>query len=99
MRLLKIMILNELHATKYIKLKSRPSVTPITHLGLPTSPYQLPYSIHKSPSYFKFVTASECGDQVAFCSRLKMKKWRKLEQHFIENHSHMAQWLEQLTYI
>jgi len=75
----------------YIKLKSRPSVTPITHLGLPTSTYQLPNIINPSSSYFKFVTASECGDQVVFCSRLKTKKWRKLEQHFIENHSHMAQ--------
>ena len=28
-----------------------------------------------------------------------MKKWRKLEQHSIENYSHMAQWVEQLTCI
>ena len=28
-----------------------------------------------------------------------MKKWRKLEQNSIENHSHMAQWVEQLTCI
>ena len=26
-------------------------------------------------------------------------KWRKLEQHSIENHSHIAQWVEQLTCI
>ena len=28
-----------------------------------------------------------------------MKKWRKLKQHSIKNHSHMAQWLKQLTCI
>ena len=75
------------------------SVMPITHLGLPTSPYQLLNIINPSSSNFKFVTASEFGDQVVFCSRLKTKKWRKLEQHSIKNHSHMAQWLEQLTCI
>jgi len=62
----------------------------LTLLGLPTSPYQLPNTINLSFSYFKFVIASECGDHIAFCSRLKMKKWRKLEQHSIENHSCMA---------
>ena len=63
------------------------SVMPITHLGLPILPYQLPNIIKPSSSYFKFVTASECNDQVAFYSRLKMKKWRKLEQLSIENRS------------
>jgi len=38
-------------------------------------------------------------DQIAFYSRLKTKKWRKFEQHSIENHSHMAQWVEQLACI
>ena len=28
-----------------------------------------------------------------------MKKWRKFEQHSIQSHSHMAQWVEQLTCI
>jgi len=42
---------------------------------------------------------SKCGDQLAFYSRLKMKKWRKLEQRSIENHSHMAQSVVQLTSI
>ena len=28
-----------------------------------------------------------------------MKKWRKLKQHSMENHSHIAQWIEQLTCI
>ena len=87
----------------YIKLKSRPSVclsvTLLTRLGLLTSTYQLPNIINPSSSYFKFVTTSECGDQITFCSRLKMKKWRKLEQHSIKNHSRMAQWVEQLTCI
>ena len=87
----------------YIKLKSRPSVclsvTLITHLGQPTVIYQLPIIINPSSSYFKFVTVSECGDQIAFCSGLKTKKWRKLEQHSIENHSHMAQSVVQLTCI
>ena len=73
-----------------------PSVTPITHLGLPTWTYQLPNIINLSFSYFKFVTASEYGDQVAFWSRLKTKKWRNLEQYSIKNYSHMAQWVEQL---
>ena len=81
----------------YIKLKSCPSVTLLTRLRLLTSTYQLPNIINPSSSYFKFVTVSECGDQIAFCSRLKTKKWRKLKQHSIENHSHMAQWVEQLT--
>ena len=81
------------------KLSVRPSVTPITHLGQPTVAYQLPNFINPSSSYFKFVTVSECSDQIAFCSRSKTKKWRKLEQHSIENHSHMAQWVVQLTCI
>ena len=74
----------------YIKLKSRPSVCPsitlINALGLLTSTYQLPNTIIPSSSYFKFVTMSECS---ALCSGLKTKKWRKLEQHFFENHSHL----------
>ena len=59
------------------------------------------YNIYKAEKLFvfKFVTASECGDQIVFCSGLKMKKWRKLKQHSIRNHSHMAQWVEQLTCI
>jgi len=28
-----------------------------------------------------------------------MKKWRKVEQRSTENHSHIAQWVEQLTCI
>ena len=91
------------NAGLYIKLKSCPSVclsiTPITHLGQPIVTYQLPNIINPSSSYFKFVTASECGDQIVFCSGLKTKKWRKLEQHSIQNHNHMAQWVEQLTCI
>ena len=75
------------------------SVTPIAHLRLLKSTYQLPNIINPSSSYFKFVTASECSDQIAFCSGLKTKKWRKLEQHSIENHSHMAQLVVQLTCI
>jgi len=61
-----------------------PSVTVITVLGLLTSTYQLPNIINPSSSYFKFVTASKCSDQLAFCSCLKTKKWRKLEQHSIK---------------
>ena len=38
----------------------------LTHLELPTSTYQLPHIINPSFSYFKFVTASECSDQIAF---------------------------------
>ena len=91
----------------YIKLKSHPSVclsvclsvTLLTRLELLTWTYQLPNTINPSSSYFKFVTASKCGDQIAFCSGLKTKKWRKLKQHSIENHSRMAQWVEQLTCI
>ena len=91
----------------YIKLKSRPSVclsvrpsvTPLTRLKLPTSTYQLPNIINPSSSYFEFVTVSECSDQIVFCSRLKTKKWRKLEQHSIENHSYMARSVVQLTCI
>ena len=75
----------------YIKLKSRPSVclsvTLLTRLEPMTSTYQLPNIINPSSSNFKFVTASKCGDQIAFCSGLKTKKWRKLEQHSIKNHS------------
>ena len=41
----------------------------------------------------------QCGDQLAFCRGLKTKKWRKLEQNSIKNHSHIAQWVEQLTCI
>ena len=91
----------------YIKLKSylyvclsiQSFVTLITPLVLLTSTYQLSTIINSSFSYLKFVTTSECGDQIAFGSGLKTKKWRKLEQHSIENHSHMAQLLEQLTCI
>ena len=55
---------------------------------------------HQKPSStsFKFVTTSQCGDQLAFYSCLKTKKWRKLEQHSIENHSHIAQWVVQLEF-
>ena len=81
------------------KLSVRLSITLITRLKLPTSTYQLCNIINPSSSYFKFVTTSECGDQIVFCSGLKTKKWRKLEQHSIENHSRMAQWVEQLTCI
>ena len=88
------------HISIYIKLKSCPSVclsvTLLTCLGLSTLPYQLPNIKNPSLSSFKFVTASKCG---AFYSRLKTKKWRKLEQHSIENHSHMAQSVVQLTCI
>ena len=75
------------------------SVMLLTLLELSTSPYQLPNIKSPSSCSFKFVTASKCGDQLAFYSRLKTKKWRKLEQHSIENHSHMAQSVVQLTYI
>ena len=61
--------------------------------------YQLPNIKNSSSLSFKFVTMSKCGDQLAFYSRLKMKKWRKLEQHSIKNHSHMAQSAVQLTCI
>ena len=85
----------------YIKLKSRPSVclsvTLLTCLGLLTFTHQLPNIINPSSYYLKFVTASECGDQITFCSRLKTKRWRKLKQHSIKNHSCMAQWVKQLT--
>ena len=87
----------------YIKEKSCPSVCPsvtlLIRLGLSTSPYQLSNIKNPSSSSFKFVTASKCGDQLAFYSRLKTRKWRKLEQHSIENHSHMAQSVVQLTCI
>ena len=72
------------------------SVTLLTHLGLSTSPYQLPKIKNPLPS---FVTTSKCGDQLAFYNHLKTKKWRKPEQHSIENHSHMAQSVVQLTSI
>jgi len=75
------------------------SVTLLTRLGLSTSPYQLPSIKRPFSSSFKFVTTSQCGDQLAFCSHLKTKKWRKLEQHSITNHSHIAQWVVQLTCI
>ena len=87
----------------YIKEKSCPSVclsvTLLILLGLSISPYQLPNVKNPSSSSFKFVTASKCGDQLAFYRRLKTRKWRKLEQHSIENHSHMAQSVVQLTCI
>ena len=70
-----------------------------TRLGLSVSPYQLPNIKNPSSSSFKFVTTSQCGEQLVFYSCLKMKKWRKLEQHSIENHSHIAQWVVQLTCI
>ena len=77
----------------------RLSVTLLIRLGLSTLPYQLCNIKNPSSSSFKFITASKCGDQLAFYSRLKTKKWRKLEQHSIENHSHMAQSVVQLTCI
>ena len=70
-----------------------------TPLRLSTSPYQLLNTKNPSSSSFKFVSASKCGDQLAFYNHLKTKKWRKLEQHSIENHSHMAQSVVQLTCI
>ena len=75
------------------------SVTLLIRQGLSTSPYQLPNIKNTSSSSFKFVTVSKCGDQLTFYSRLKTKKWRKLEQHSIKNHSHMAQSVVQLTCI
>ena len=75
------------------------SVTPLTLLEPPTWTYQLPNIINPSSSYFRFVNTSKCSDQIAFCSGLKTNNWRKLEQHSIENHSRMAQWVEQLTCI
>ena len=87
----------------YINEKSCPSVCPsvtlLIRLGLSTSQYQLLNIKNSSSPSFKFATASKCGDQLAFYSRLKTKKWRKLEQHSIENHSHMAQSVAQLTRI
>ena len=71
----------------------------VTHLGPSTSPYQLPNIKNPSSFSFKFVTASKYDDQLAFYSRLKTKKWRKLEQHSIENHSHITQLAVQLTCI
>ena len=59
------------------------SFTPITRLGLLRSTYQLPNTINPSFSYFKFVTASECGNQIAFYSKLKTKKWRKLKSNIL----------------
>ena len=56
------------------------SVTLLTRLGLSTSPYQLLKTINSSSFSFKFVTTSRCSDELAFYSRLKTKKWRKLEQ-------------------
>ena len=76
------------NASIYIAI--RPSVCPsvmlITHLSQPTLTHQLSNIINPLSSYFKFVTASKCGNQIAFCSGLKTKKWRKLEQHSIENY-------------
>jgi len=71
---------------------------PLTRLELPTSTYQLSNIINPLSSCFKFVTASQCGNQLAFYCHLKTKKWRNLEQHSIEIHSHLAQWVEQLTW-
>ena len=71
----------------------------MTRLGLSTSPYQLPSIKNPSSSSSKFVTMNQCSDQLAFYSCLKTKKWRKLEQHSIENHNHIAQWVVQLTCI
>ena len=86
-----LIYLSSIYIYIYIKLKSHlSSVMLLTRLGLPTSPYQLPNIINQSFSYFKFVTVSECSDQIA---RLKTKKWRKLKQHSIKNHSRMAQWV------
>ena len=53
-----------------IRMKSRPSVclsvTPLTRLNFrPAWTYQLSNIINPSSSYFKFVTASKCGDQIA----------------------------------
>ena len=80
----------------------KPSVclsdTLITHLGLQSSTYHLLNIINPSSSSFKFVTVSECDNHITFCSWLETKKWRKIKQHSIENHS-MAQWVEQLTCI
>ena len=70
-----------------------------TPLRLSTSPYQLLNTKNPSSSSFKFVSASKCGDQLAFYNHLKTKKWRKLEQHSIENHSRMAQSVVRLTCI
>ena len=79
----------------YLYIKSRNplhlSVTLLTCPGLSTSPYQLPNIINPSSSSIKFVTISQSGDQLALYSHLKTKKWRKLEQHSIKNHTHIAQ--------
>ena len=76
-----------------------PSVMLLTHVGLSTSQYQIPNIKKPSSFFFKFVTMSQCSDQLALYSRLKTKKCRKLEQYFIKNHSHKAQWVVQLTCI
>ena len=64
-----------------------PSFMLLTRPRLPRLTYQLPNTINPLFSYFRFVITSLCSGQLAFCSRLKMKKWRKLEQHSTENHS------------
>jgi len=43
-----------------------------------------------------FVTASQCSDQIAFCQQVVDEE---VEQHSIENHSLIAQWVAQLTSI
>jgi len=55
---------------------------PLTRLELPTWTYQLPNTINPLSSYFKFVTASKCGDQIAFCSRLKTEEVEKTRATF-----------------
>jgi len=61
------------------KLSVRPSVCPsVCHtVNLPgTADIDLlPNILNPFSSYFKFVTASKCGDQIAFCSWLKSKTW------------------------
>ena len=53
----------------YIKLKRHPSVR---HADNSLGTADIDISTQSS-SYFKFVTASQCGNQVAFCSGLKTK--------------------------
>jgi len=63
------------------------SVTPLTCLGLLTMTYQLPNTINSSSSYFQICHRVLMQWSVVFCRELKTKKWRKLKQHSIKNHT------------
>jgi len=89
-----------IYKRKFARLSLTLSITPITHLQLPTSTLQ-PSNVVKLLSVnFKFITSSSRGVQFALCSvcALQQVEEEDAKQHSIETTTaSIAQLIEQLT--